>query len=301
MMLRLPAAVLSLALLLRLCPGAAAPRCATWWLEPYSNLTSVSAYVDAWSGLAAAGRGRCYVAAGSAYALKHNGSLGYADTPAGEGNDGVLMERYGFPALRQLNITAITALVYITHSDGIAAMLAQPQPFIDALLAVAEREQLAGFDLDYEPQGAPSRTEAAAFMAFLSSLAAQMAARGLARLTIDIGGCPTFYSFDCAGALANVSAANTMDAFNVRGVADMPALVRTDGAQLGARWAPGFEPASVGEAQFSAIMAWLATPAACAQQGACPRSIASWAAREYNTGPQPAWLWQAVNTFLDAP
>jgi hypothetical protein len=244
------------------------------------------------------------VAAGSAYALKHNGSLGYADTSAGEGNDGVLMERYGFPALRRLNITA-TALVYITHTDGIAAMLAEPQPFIDALLAVAEREQLAGFDLDYEPQGVyegrEGGGEAAAFMAFLSSLAAQMAARGLPRLTIDIGGCPSFFGFDCAGSLANLAAANTMDAFNVRGVADMPALVRTDGAQLGARWAPGFEPASVGEAQFAAIMAWLATPAACAQQGACPRSIASWAAREYNTGPQPAWLWQEVNTVLDAP
>jgi len=273
-------------------------------------LTSVEDYVNAWSGLAAAGAGRCYIAAGSAYALKHNGTLGYADTPAGEGTNGVLMERFGFPALRTLNVTA-TALVYVTHTDGIAAMLANPQPFIDALLATAEAQGLSGFDLDYEPQGAYGIASVApvapgadaAFMVFLSSLASRMAARGLAHLTIDIGGCPSFYGFDCtqARAIANLSFANTMDAFNVGGIADLQRLVPTDGAQLGSKWAPGFEPNNLGEATFREVMAWLATPAACATPGACPRSIASWQVHESNVGPQPAWLWEAVNSFLDAP
>lgn len=285
-------------------------RCATLWLEPYANLTSVSDYQAAWAGLAAASSGRCYVAAGSTYALKHNGTLGYADTAAGEGLDGVLFERFGFPALRSLNITA-TALVYVTHTDGIAAMLANPQPFIDALLEKAATHGLVGFDIDYEPQGddRPLLSEGRKvgggtdFMSFLSSLAQQMAARGLTRLTIDVGGCPSFFAFDCARAsgIAGLTFANTMDSFNVNGVAGMQKLVSSDGAQLGAKWAPGFEPNNLGEATFRDVMAWLASPAACATPTSCPIGIASWQVRESNTGPQPEWLWDAVNTFLDAP
>lgn len=45
------------------------------------------------------------------YAAKVNGSLGYADTAAGEGNEGVLMEQFGFPALKKLGLKTI-AMVY---------------------------------------------------------------------------------------------------------------------------------------------------------------------------------------------
>ena len=142
--------------------------------------------------------------------------------------------------------------------------------------------------------------------AAIEELAAQMSAAGLTHLSIDIGGCPSFFDFRCAG-LANLTdipgllAVNTMDSFGSNSVAALQALVPVDGAPLGARWAPGFEPGNVGEAAFTSMTTFLASPAACASPGACPRSLATWSVHESNVGPQPQWLYDAVTVFLDSP
>ena len=288
-------------------PSAGASREAIFWLEPYANITSVSGYTSAWAqlGTLEATFPGSVIAAGSAYALKPNGSLGYASTAAGEGLYGDIMEDFGFSAMRALGLQPV-AMVYITHSAAIAAMLVNPQPFIDQLIAKAQAQGLAGYDLDYEPQGAVTGASEASFMTFLTSLSSQMAAAGLTFLSIDIGGCPAFFDFACAG-LANVSsipglrAVNTMDSFGAAGPSSLQALVPVDGAALGARWAPGFEPANLGQANFQATMAFLSSPAACASPGACPRSISTWQVHEENVGPQPSWLFDAISNFLAAP
>ena len=171
------------------CTGATLPpqRTVLMWLVPYDNLTSIDAYVNAWTQLPVDPR---YIYAGSAYALKaNNASLGYATTPAGEASYGVYMEQWGFPALRRLGINSsrIFGMVYVTHSAAIAKMLSNPDPFTNELLAKAEGEDLGGFDIDYEPQAvaAAGPNAGATFMAFLSNLAARLAAAGRS-LTVDI-------------------------------------------------------------------------------------------------------------------
>lgn len=293
-------------LLTALAAFATASREAIFWVVPYANITSVSGYESAWAqfGSLETTFPGAITLAGSAYALKPNGSLGYASTAAGEGLYGDIMEDYGFAAMRSIGVRPV-AMVYVTHSAAIAKMLANPQPFIDELLAKARSQELAGYDIDYEPQGEVEGATAESFMAFLASLSSQMAAAGLTFLSIDIGGCPSFNSFTCAG-LANASAipllhaVNTMDSFGASGPSSLQALVPVDGAALGARWAPGFEPNNMGQANFEATMAFLASPAACAAPGQCPRSISSWQVHEDNVGPQPQWLFDAVATFLAA-
>lgn len=299
----------ALALALSLGAAVASRRRVIFWVEPYANLTSVTAYTAAWSqfgALEAAFPGGVTLA-GSAYALKPNGSLGYASTAAGEGLHGDIMERFGFAAMRALKVRTV-ALVYITHSAAIAAMLQNPQPFIDELLARCKAQGLDGLDLDYEPQGAALPASAsAAFMGFLSALSQQMLGAGLTHLSIDIGGCPSFFAFDCAVLAANASAipgllaVNTMDSFGATSAADLARAVPVDGAGLNGRWAPGFEPNNPGQVAFASMTAFLASPAACATPAACPRTIATWEVRESNTGPQPQWLFDAVGVFLAAP
>lgn len=87
--------------------------------------------------------------AGSAYAAKTNGSLGYATTSAGEGLDGALMERFGFPALKKMGLTTI-AMVYVTHYEAISKIVADPDPFIAELIQRARSVGLDGFDIDCE-------------------------------------------------------------------------------------------------------------------------------------------------------
>ena len=41
--------------------------------------------------------------------------------------------------------------------------------------------------------------------------------------------------------------------------------------------------------------------ACAAAGGVCPRAVATWAVHEWNTGPQPQWLFDAINGFLDTP
>jgi hypothetical protein len=145
----------------------------------------------------------------------------------------------------------------------------------------------------------------ASFMDFVERLAATLAAKGRV-LTIDISGCPVTDGFSCAG-FSNKSfvpgflQGNTEDAFNVNSIAGVTGLQASDGVAsgLGARWAPGFEPANIGSPAFGDIMTWLASPAACV--GAiCPMSVASWAVHEWNVGPQPDWLLDAFDQFLSA-
>ena len=283
-------------------PAAAAapvPRSALMWLVPYSNLTTVEQYASAWSQLGAAAKGRRLIFAASAYALKaENASLGYATTPAGEATGGLQMETLGFPALRAMNVTLV-AMVYVTHSAAIATMLQNPAPFIAELVAKAEEQRLAGFDIDYEPQGVAALGLGAAFMQFLTTLSAALATQGRF-VTIDIGGCdPSFFAFDCAGlsdptVMAGLRQVNTMDSFGASNVATMQRLLQSDGAALAGRWAPGFEPGNIGETSFAAIAAFLtATPSV--------RTLSTWAVHEYNVGPQPDWLLAGITAFLDAP
>ena len=76
-------------------------RTALFWVEPYANLTSVDDYAEAWQQFSANKRPG-YLIAGSAYAAKRNGTLGFATTSQGEGEHGELMEKYGFPALKRM-------------------------------------------------------------------------------------------------------------------------------------------------------------------------------------------------------
>lgn len=335
--------------------GAARARRVVFWLEPYANLTSVPAYVDAWHQWRDNARPG-YVMAGSAYAVKPNGarvrceprpthtgegraarvcvclsqvltrsgsvaesappvaatpapiacrlprsrntaagSLGYADTSAGEGENGILMERYGFPALKALNLTTI-AMVYLTHNAAIAKVLADPAPLIAQLLAKAKETGIDGWDVDYEPQAEDPAAPASAvsLMAFLTTLAQAMTDAGLL-LTIDIGGCPAFHDFMCSGVagIPGLTQVNTMDSFGVRIAADLQRLQRVNQPALAARWAPGFEPGGVGEAGLRSVLSYAAT--------ANVTALSTWAVHEANVGDQPQWLFDAVNAWVDAP
>lgn len=183
------------------------PRSALVWLVPYTNLTSIADYEAAWHQWKAHFHPGLKMA-GSAYAAKVNGSLGYADTTAGEGKAGWLMETYGFPALKNLGYKPM-AMVYVTHFEAIQKITADPQPFIQQLLHKAQQHGLAGFDLDYEPQqaagagmGSPAGSGwtphmKASFMGLLDQLSQAMVQAGL-ELTIDIGSCPSFHDFACS-------------------------------------------------------------------------------------------------------
>jgi hypothetical protein len=287
-------------------PGAAPQRRALFWLEPYANVTSVAGYQSMWAQFAANARPG-YIVAGSAYALKHNGSLGLADTAAGEGLYGALMETYGFPALRAMNLTAL-AMTYFTHEDGIAIVLKNPAPFVKALVSRVLSVGLAGVDLDYEPQGverakerlrreaeqegkAPSSADP--FFAFLSLLGTSLASHNLL-LTLDAtGGCG---SIDCPSyaSTPGLLQVNTMDTFNVQSLSDFQGCAASDLPGLGGRWAAGFEPGNVGESVYTSILAWAAGKGNVT-------AIATWEVHEFNVGPQPQWLFDAVNSFLEAP
>ena len=303
---------LSVAILLALPAALAADasRRALFWLNPYSNATT-SDYLRFWAQLAGPNARAGHTFAATMYALKPNASLGYADTPAGEAENGYQMEAFGLPALRQLNVSRIYGRVFVTHPAAIAQMLANPAPFIAQLLQKAEEQGLAGFDVHYEPQGgggAPAPlggAQGAAFMAFLASLAAGLHAAGR-ELSIDVGGCPASDDFVCAGladpaALPGLVQVNTMDSFGVASVGALEALQDMDGdpgAGLGVRWAPGFQPASSGQATTRSCMGFLGSAAAC---GPCVGYVATWAVTEWSEGPQPQWLFDAVNSFVDAP
>jgi hypothetical protein len=244
--------------------------------------------------------------AGSAYALKPNGTLGYADTAAGEGLEGELMERCGFPALKKMGLKTI-AMVYVTHNAAIAKMLADPAPFIAALLAKAKAVGIDGYDVDYEPQMAPSSSDGPAalaasaelhgsFMAFLGQLGETMRSNGL-MLTIDVGGCPAFDSFQCEAArgIQGLAQANCMHTFGSRSLQDFKQLASGDASGLGSRWAPGFEPGNMkandGHA-FQQVTQYL--------NAQNVSHLATWEVHEMNLGvPQPQWLFDAVNSFLD--
>jgi hypothetical protein len=277
-------------------------RTALFWLVPYRNLTSVDAYSRAWRQWGEQGAvRRQYIMAGSAYALKPDGSLGYADTTFGEGLHGDLMERYGFPALKAMGLKTI-AMVYVTHEAAIQKMVASPQSFIDELLAKARVVGLDGFDIDYEPQGRRRVSAAASagdIMGFISQLAAA-AAKAKLILTVDIENCSpwmpngAFSDFDCDAAvdIPGLLQVNTMSTFNSRSLSDFK--MAASHQSLGAKWAPGFEPANLQKVQgaaFREITDWMARKAT--------RQLATWQLHENNVGaPQPQWLFDTVNAFL---
>lgn len=251
--------------------------------------------------LAARSPGGLSVAA-SAYALKHDGSLGYADTTAGEAEGGAQMEAAGLPALRSFgaNLT-ILGMCYFTHGDGIAAVLAEPQPFIAAVVAKVREQGLAGMDLDYEPQGVAAAYAAArrrgaspvSFPAFLAMLAQALDAAGGYALTIDAeGGAPgSCASIPCAAyaAIGALRSVNTMDTFNINTVAAFQGMMAVDLPVLGDKWAPGFEPANLGDALGGIVAAALAGNVS---------QMASWAIHEWNNGPQPQAFIDGVAAFL---
>jgi len=288
--LRLVAALASAAA----CATAAAPlppRRVVSWLVPYANVTTVEGYTSIWEQWgAAAARAPGLLVAGSAYALKHDGTLGYATTTAGEGLYGDLMEHYGFPALRAMNLSTL-AMIYVTHEDGIAIMLKDPAPFIASVVNATLACHLQGVDIDYEPQSVTADLQAS-FMSFVAALADALAAHGL-MLTIDVGpGCSS--GTDCASLarIGNLTQVNTEDAFGVSGVSSFAQLVKTDQPALGPKWAPGFEPGNIGVPGYAAILQYAATGSTGV------RSIATWAVHEANVGPQPQGLFDALVVFL---
>jgi len=301
--------------------ASAAPpqkRRAVQWLVPYANST-VADYQRFWAQLADNHRPGQNLYAASAYALKaNNASLGYATTPAGEAYFGLEMEQFGMPALRALGLgDSMIGMVYVTHSDAIARMLADPSAFIAELVAKAREQSLAGFDVDYEPQGVEAAERAnaargasggASFMQFLEQLAAALKADGRL-LTIDISGCPSSFGFVCSAAsnassLPGLALVNCEDSFGATSLDDIKQLQQSDGvaSALGPRWASGWEPGNVGQADFAAAMAYLGSADACAAAGGvCVTAISAWAHQEWNNGAQPQWLFDSINSFLDSP
>ena len=264
-------------------------RTVLFWLEPYHNLTSVQAYETAWRQWRVNARPG-YLVAGSAYAAKRNGSLGYADTAAGEGKDGVMMERYGFPALQRMGIKTL-AMVYITHEEAIAKIVARPGPFIQQLISKAEATGIHGFDFDYEPQQLRgNQTLANSFMDFLRQAAEAMSAHGLL-LTIDIGECPGFGHCEAVRALPGIAQVNTMSTFGARSVAAFVSSSGQDRAGLSDKWAPGFEPANPGQRAFGEIVKHMLTVGV--------NHMSTWEVHECNVGDQPQWLFDVINEFLD--
>lgn len=271
------------------------------WLVPYVNSTTQD-YQRFWQQIGAlSSRTQGLGVAASAYALKHNGSLGYADTAAGEATLGYEMEAYGLPALRGFGGNlSILGMLYFTHQDGIAVVLADPTPFIDAVVAKVVQQGLHGMDLDYEPQSvaAVERARAArgeggvTFSVFLSRLAAALAAQGCV-LTLDAeGGSPgSCASLPCAdwAKVEGLLAVNTMDTFNIRDAAGFKGMLATDLPVLGDKWAPGFEPANLVSTLAGIVQAAVAGGAS---------QMASWAVHEWNTGLQPEELLDNIASFL---
>ena len=246
----------------------------------------------------------------SAYALKHDSSLGYADTTHGEGLYGYYMEAYGFPALRKMGVPTL-AMTYFTHQDGLKIVLKTPGPFIAALLNVTLTNKLAGVDLDYEPQAMAKaiealRAEGHAFeervdpaIRFFTQAADALATHGL-MLTIDInGGCDGSSSSsssncDGFGTIGNLTQLNTEDGFGAHSIAAFQALVEHDNGPLNGKWAPGLGPAGLGAPMFTQILQYAAASTNVT-------SIASWACHDANVGPQPQGLFDAIEVFLSAP
>ena len=257
------------------CASAAVNRTALLWLVPYQDVTSVAGYMSIWGQLQNATGGRTgYIAAGSAYALKHNGSLGYATTTAGEGLYGDVMEHYGFPALKALGLRTM-GMMYFTHYDGMKIVLANPQPFIDAVVAKMTQQQLLGVDVDYEPQNAaaaerdvmsdPHRPATAVdFHGFIVALAKALDAAGLI-MTMDVGGsCGGNFGSGCASyaGLPGFVQMNSEDTFGVTSVGDFKdAAANNAGAGLGQMWAPGFEPGNCGADVFSQVLSYASSAA----------------------------------------
>ena len=293
-------------------------RTALFWLEPYANLTSVAAYKAAWAQFGANARPG-YLMAGSAYEVAANGSLVFASrSTGGQLDHGRLMEAYGFAALRALDLRA-SAMVYLTRPAAIAALFARPQSFVRQLLAKAAAHGLAGFDLDFEPAMTFDDDVPAGYgeglVAFLGTVGAALREKGLL-LTLDIGSCGSSGGsssssssnsssssssssggvFPCSAAPAGLLQANTMSTFPVTSLASFEATYRGMGQEMGELWAPGFEPANLqadGGAAFKAITQFMAKSGV--------RHLSTWQVHECDAGAQPAWLFDAVNAFLDAP
>jgi hypothetical protein len=260
----------------------------------YGNLSSIGAYKQAWRQFGNDPNKQSFIMAGSAYAAKINGSLGYANTNAGEGKHGFLMEQYGFPALKEMGLKTI-AMVYVTHYQSINAITANPEPFIQQLVSKAKTVGIDGFDIDYEPQAdltVEQRSQMdSMFMHLMSKLGRAMDKNKLT-LTIDIGDCPSFNSFDCATGLeiTGLAQVNTMGSFNTRSLSDFQHEISQNSKGLMQKWAPGFEPANLGTALFpECIKSMLAANVS---------RMATWAVHEYNVGDQPQWLFDAVHKFI---
>lgn len=142
-----------------------------------------------------------------------------------------------------------------------------------------------------EPQGVVAAgVSAGDFQDFLNKLAVAMQKNKLL-LTIDVGGCPEFNAFKCSDVPDGLDQVNTMSTFGSRSVQDFKMYAGSDATALGEKWAPGFEPANPGQSAFGSILK------AAAEMGA--QRIATWEVHECNVGPQPQWLFDAVNDFLD--
>jgi hypothetical protein len=270
-------------------------RSVTFWVEPYANLTSVDAYKQAWRQFGTDPNSQSFIMAGSAYAAKNNGSLGYANTKAGEGEHGYMMEQFGFPALKQLGLKTI-AMVYVTHYAAIKAISAKPEAFIQQLVSKAKAVGIDGFDIDYEPQEDLPKEQQhamnAMFMQFMSKLGSAMEKNQLI-LTIDIGDCPTFNDFDCATGLSitGLVQVNTMGSFGTKSIPDFQHSISQNSKALMQKWAPGFEPNNCGPTLFPKVIQYMLS--------ANVSRMATWQVHECNVGDQPQWLFDAVGMFIN--
>merc|ERR1712151_812049 len=129
-------------------------------------------------------------------------------------------ERYGIPALKRLGLRTL-GMIYFIDTDGIAKVVADPEPFIHKLVSKAKTLGLDGYDFDYEPGQVLPEHVAKGWMKFIKLASAAMQKNNM-ELTIDIQNCPESIDFDCAAAYAlpEFTQANTMDSFNLQSVDD---------------------------------------------------------------------------------
>jgi hypothetical protein len=260
-------------------------------LSPLANASSSADYAAAWAALGAPATARGgHTAVLPAYTLAADGTLALA--PGGDS-----LERFGAPALRSFSPPVRAYGSVALESDAaVAALLGNASGFGAALVARARALGYAGWELAYAPArgggGAPPLPP------FLAALGAALSAAG-AELVLAAQSCPASGGFSCGDAAAlPLLAVTTWDARHAASVCALEALQDRDGdpaTGAGAKWSPALSPADGGAAQFVSGARFLASA------GACSPCVAFVSVLPLAAWPQPAWLWDAVNGFVDTP
>ena len=275
--------------------AASAPptaRRATLYLSALPNATGSAAYASAWAALGDPATARDgHTAVLPAYQVTPDGRLGLS--PGGSS-----LERFGARALQAFSPPVrVYGGVLLADAAGVAAALANASQFAAEVAARAGAMGYSGVEVTYAP--ANGGTGAGAPLAeFLSALGAALQ-RGGRELALAVQGCPDSGDFSCAAAAAlPLLAVTTRDASHVASVCALEALQDLDGdpgTGAGALWSPALAPDVSGTATFVSSAKFLAS------HGACYPCVQFMSVVPTEGWPQPAFFWEAVNGFVDAP